>query len=263
MKTNRVAVLTGSTSEIGQALSRLLLKQGFSLVNIDRNHEHAKALRNKLLGEFPAAKIENFTADLAELRQIEEVAQKIADCNYQIASLFHNAGVLLPNKQLNNAEVEMHFSVNAVAPYYLTKALIPCLQNTENCAVIVSGSAASGMARNLKLDQLLDPKKFNAMSGAYAQSKAAVKILFSSLQAQYLSSGISFLVVDLPPTKTKMATSEGMPSILRWLSFLFATPEKLARKLLDAAVRKKPSIPHKVDISGQNLLVELVESLKK
>ena len=101
--------------------------------------------------------------------------------------------------------------------------------------------------------QLVNPIKFKVMSGAYAQSKAAVKVLMHSLQQQ--ESNVSYCVVDLPPTKTSMAKSAAMPLFLKWFSFIFSEPKQSAKKLYEAA---RSSTVIKLDKSQQLVLKDLV-----
>ncbi|MEE9445312.1 MAG: SDR family NAD(P)-dependent oxidoreductase [Cocleimonas sp.] len=148
--------------------------------------------------------------------------------------LFLNAGVLLNEKIFNKDQIEQHFATNSLAPYFLTLGLMPLLQQSKKAKVVVSGSGASRMVKNIDVSQLINPTNFKPMSGAYAQSKATVKVLFSYLQKQYKN--IDFSVVELPPTKTKMAKSEAMPVLLKWFSFVFSSAEKSANKLYQATV---------------------------
>ncbi|MCJ8300807.1 MAG: SDR family NAD(P)-dependent oxidoreductase, partial [Pseudomonadales bacterium] len=229
MKNSNIAVVTGSTSDIGSELCRILLKRGYRLVNIDRDNKRALQVKERLLNEFPNGNIHNFTADFAQSKQIRAVAEEISKHCDHIDLLFHNAGVLTANKILSRDNIEMHFAINCIAPYLLTKHLMPLLNQADDAKVIISGSGASSMAMNIKVDQLVNPETFKGMTGSYAQSKASVKVLFSYLQTK--SQHIKYSVVDLSPTKTKMTRSEAMPTIFKWASFLFTSPEKSAQKL--------------------------------
>lgn len=254
MEKNKTALVTGSTSDIGIEVCRTLLIKGYTLINIDRDNKRALQVKNNLKKEFPNSHIENYTANLAESEDIKIVANKINIQHEKLNVIFHNAGILTATKTLNSSGIELHFAVNCLAPYLLTKHLMPLLHHANTAKVIVSGSGASNMARVINVDQLINPDKFKAMSGSYAQSKASVKILFSYLQQQ--NKNIEYSVVDLPPTKTKMAKSPAMPTFLKYFSFLFSSPKKSASKLYDS-INSFSGI--KINKSQQDITKQLVQ----
>ncbi len=237
MKSNKIALVTGSTSDIGFELCRILLAHGYELVNIDRNKQGAIKVKEQLLTEFPKGMINNYTADLSDFQRVKITTHAIIDKYNQIDLLFLNAGVLLNEKTFNKDQIEQHLATNSLAPYFLTLSLMPVLKQSKKAKIVVSGSGISRMVKNIEVSQLVNPTNFKPMSGAYAQSKATVKVLFSYLQEQYRD--IDFSVVELPPTKTKMATSEAMPTLLKWFLFLFSSAEKSANKLYQATIVHK------------------------
>ncbi len=260
MEKNKTALVTGSTSDIGIEICRILLIKGYTLINIDRDNKRALQVKKKLKNEFPNSHIENYTANLAESEDIKIVANKINIQHKKLNVIFHNAGILTATKILNSSGIELHFAVNCLAPYLLTKHLMPLLHHANAAKVIVSGSGASNMARVINVDQLINPDKFKAMSGSYAQSKASVKILFSYLQQQ--NKNIEYSVVDLPPTKTKMAKSPAMPTFLKYFSFLFSSPKKSADKLYHSINSFSRIKINKSQQDITNQLVQLVDKIQ-
>jgi len=260
MEKNKTALVTGSTSDIGIEICRILLIKGYTLINIDRDNKRALQVKKKLKNEFPNSHIENYTANLAESEDIKIVANKINIQHKKLNVIFHNSGILTATKILNSSGIELHFAVNCLAPYLLTKHLMPLLHHANAAKVIVSGSGASNMARVINVDQLINPDKFKAMSGSYAQSKASVKILFSYLQQQ--NKNIEYSVVDLPPTKTKMAKSPAMPTFLKYFSFLFSSPKKSADKLYHSINSFSRIKINKSQQDITNQLVQLVDKIQ-
>lgn len=260
MKKNQIALVTGSTSDIGIEICRILLIKGYTLINIDRDNKRALQVKNRLKNEFPNSHIENYTANLAQSEDIKIVANEINMHYEKLDVIFHNAGILTANKILNSSGIELHFAVNCLAPYQLTKHLMPLLHRANTAKVIVSGSGASNMARVINVDQLINPDKFKAMSGSYAQSKASVKILFSYLQQQ--NKNIEYSVVDLPPTKTKMAKSPAMPTFLKCFSFLFSSSKKSANKLYHSINNFNRIKINKSQQDITNQLVQLVDKIQ-
>lgn len=236
MVNQRIAVVTGSCSGIGLELSRALLAGGYSLATINRNKTKADSSVNMLLREFPGARIDSYIADLSVHQEIRDVVAEISAGYKAIDLLFNNAGVLLGTKQLSRQGNEMHFEVNTVAPFLLTRLLKPLLMKGRNAAVVTSGSGARKLVKALDLKALRNPVVFRKMTGPYAHSKLAISMAFSAMGPEFGRANVRLSVVDLGPVKTDMSLGDGMPGWMRLLRPLFATPQRAARRLIDAAL---------------------------
>jgi NAD(P)-dependent dehydrogenase (short-subunit alcohol dehydrogenase family) len=232
-----VAVVTGSASGIGQALCQLLLERGIRIVALDRDAAKATRCHQQLRDAYPHAHIEPHTVDLADQAAVQAVAARIRAQHAQVHFLFHNAGALLAAPQYSAQGNELHFEINTLAPIALSVALQQPLAAAGSAAVVVSGSGARRMAQRLRVAELRRPAHFKKMTGPYAQSKQAVYLAFAAMEPAFLARGTQLRVVDLPPTRTAMARSDGMPGWLRHFAFLFASPERAALRLLNAALQ--------------------------
>jgi NAD(P)-dependent dehydrogenase (short-subunit alcohol dehydrogenase family) len=255
----KTAVVTASYSGIGFELSRQLIEKGFSLAVINRDQIKARTTIEQLKKDFPDAQIRSYIADLSNHDAIRQVAAEIARDFPVIDALFNNAGVLLPSLQFSPQGNEMHFEINTVAPFLLIHLLKPQLARSNNAVVVTSGSGARRMASMLDVVNLKKPKAFKKMSGPYAQSKLAITTACAALTEEFKSVGISLKVVDLNPTKTEMASSDGMPGWIKLFRFLFLSPKKSAQQLMDAAFAQKPYTPQNLpDKNTQKQLLDLL-----
>jgi NAD(P)-dependent dehydrogenase (short-subunit alcohol dehydrogenase family) len=255
----KVAVVTASYSGIGFELSRQLLRKGFQLAVLNRDANKTRHMIQHIKQEFPSAQIHSYTADLADHQAIRHACEKIAADFPEIDALFNNAGVLLPELRYSPQGNEMHFEINTVAPFMLMHLLKPQLANAQNAAVVTSGSGARRMARVLDVAQLKQPQSFKKMSGPYAQSKLAISTACAALEQEFGNAGIRLKVVDINPTKTQMAASDGMPGWIKPFKFLFASPEKTAQRLMDAAFG--PQTPTPSDLPSAAIQQQLLELL--
>lgn len=237
----KVAVVTGSASGIGQALCHLLLERGIHIVALDRNAAKAARCHLQLHEAHPHAHIETHAVDLSDQAAVQTVAARIRAQHAQVHFLFHNAGALLGALQYSKQGNELHFEVNTLAPVALSVALRQPLAEASSAAVVVSGSGARRMARRLRVQELRRPTQFKKMTGAYAQSKQAVYLAFAAMESAFQARGTRLRTVDLPPTRTAMVRSDGMPGWLRPFGFLFGSPKRAAYQLLNAALQSSPS----------------------
>ncbi|MEM0911039.1 MAG: SDR family NAD(P)-dependent oxidoreductase [Pseudomonadota bacterium] len=225
-------VLTGGHSGIGLALSNTLLSEGHELALIVRNEERAEQVKESLIN---ATNVTFFYADLAKQSDVLNVAKKITEQWPQIDGLFNNAGILLDKNYYSEQQNEMHLEVNTLAPYVLTQALVKNLQSSHEAFVINTSTGGLHNQKSIKLEQLIQPKTFVKLMGAYYQSKLATVVVMSELSEHHPQ--LRILNVDPGALKTKMTgDKDAMPWIMRIIRALFfQAPDKGAQKLYNGA----------------------------
>lgn len=234
-------VITGSTGGIGGAIAQILASRGDPLVLLNRSEPKARAQREQILAAFPDQKIELITADLMETEQVFDAIGKINALPGRVAALYNNSGVLTGEKIQNDQGVEMHFAVNVLAPYLMTRGLREkmTLPSDDAPAMVVNmSSSAVSSARTLDLENIVNPKTVSGLMGTYAQTKLAVTALAAAMAEDLKQDNILIRAVDPGATKTAMTTSgnSGMPTFLRWLApILFSPADKQAAKVIAAA----------------------------
>ncbi|MGI8609293.1 MAG: SDR family NAD(P)-dependent oxidoreductase [Candidatus Dormibacteria bacterium] len=225
-----LAVVTGTTSGIGAEVARQLAAGGWELVLVNRDLARAQALADEL-GDSVAASIQ---ADLADHASLKSAAADIASRFKRIDLLLHNAGVLLGPRRNSPQGIEMHYEVNTLAPYQLTRLLAGPLAAAGG-VVLTVGSRGMLHTRDLKVDALRDPTDNRPLFGPYTQSKFAVAAVMSALAREYSDQGIVFRVCCPGPTKTEGTAGQGMPWFMRPLrAIAFKAPAAAAANLLDA-----------------------------
>ncbi|NND53870.1 MAG: SDR family NAD(P)-dependent oxidoreductase, partial [Gammaproteobacteria bacterium] len=132
--------------------------------------------------------IETILADLASLEQVAQLANEIETRFPGLNVLINNAGHLTDHRQLSADGHELTFAVNYLAPYFLTRRLVPLLQANAPARIVNVASTAMGGGHidfaDLELEQGFDGWQ------AYANSKL-MNVWFSSvLAAQLEGSGV-------------------------------------------------------------------------
>lgn len=233
-------ILTGGHSGIGLELTKRLLKEGHELGLILRN-ENRTASAIEAIGT--NENVEFFYADLSKRDAIEKVAAAINARWERVDGLFNNAGVLLEKAIYSEQGNEMQFEVNALTPYYLTKALKPLLDRGKKSFVVNTATSGMHQQKPLDIEDLKRPKKFVKLLGSYVNSKYTLVLLMNHLAKKW--SNIRVVNVDPGPNKTKMTKGDGMPFwLLPIRNLLFPKPVKGANKIYDAAF--------KVDFAAQS-----------
>jgi len=259
MNNKQIALITGSYSGIGIEIVRQLATKNMNLIFMNRNEGKTKLQIADLARQFPNIEVDYEIVDLGDLEAVRQSAIKIAAKYTAIHSVYLNAGWLGALYKSSPQGHDMNFQVNVLANYVLLQLLRPSLSR-GHAHIVASGSGARQMVKKKNLDLVLNKAKRSGM-GAYAQSKQALFDLFAAMGAEFGAENIALNVVDLPPTKTSMAKNRAIPGIMRLFSFLFATPQKAAGKLVAAAQGQKRSVNDRktLDEDQVQLLTEVRE----
>ena len=190
----QVILVTGSTDGLGREVARRLAAGGAHVIVHGRNRERGAALVREIEDSGGSASFH--AADLASIEEVRALAETILTEYGRLDVLVNNAGIWLNRsneRQLSADGHELHFAVNYLAGYALTRLLLPRLLESAPARIVNVASAAQ---RPIDFD---DPMLEHGYSGgrAYAQSKLA-QILFTVDLAEELD-GRGVLVAALHP----------------------------------------------------------------
>jgi NAD(P)-dependent dehydrogenase (short-subunit alcohol dehydrogenase family) len=169
-------LITGATDGLGRHLAGQLARSGARVMVHGRDADRARRVRDELDGA-ASGRAEVVLADLADLRQVDRLADAVRERFDRLDVLVNNAGVGFgpPGgaRQLSADGMELRFAVNYLAGYHLTRRLVPLL--TAAPARVVN--VASAGQRPI---DFADPMHESAYDGtvAYQQSKLA-QIMFT------------------------------------------------------------------------------------
>ncbi|MBO3681780.1 SDR family NAD(P)-dependent oxidoreductase [Streptomyces sp. NEAU-YJ-81] len=171
---DRTIVITGATDGLGGALSVALARQpATTLILHGRSQSRLDELATTL-ADAPAS-IRTLRADFSELAQVHRLADEITAFTDHISVLVNNAGIGGgepdgTDRQLTDDGHELRFAVNHLAPFALTRRLLPLLDRGAPSRIV--NVASIGQAP-INFD---DPTLEHGYSGmrAYGQSKLAM-----------------------------------------------------------------------------------------
>lgn len=182
---NRIAVVTGATSGIGETAARMLLKQGARVLGLGRNREKGRELEQ----------IEGFTfypTDFCDSAQVEAACAQLLADSPRIDILINSAGIATEGnvETLTLSEWEECFRINVTGTYLMCKHLIPAMRkNGYGRIVNVASTAGTVGAPTLQV---------------YAATKGAVIQLSKSMAAAYAKENIIVNCVCPGGTRTPM-----------------------------------------------------------
>jgi len=138
-------LITGGTKGIGKATAQLFAKQGHNIAIVARSADDLVASRQELLHINPNAEILAKNTDLSRKREILAFAKWLSEKWNTLDVLVNNAALFV---QKNFTEepantLEKTLATNLLAPYYLTKSLLPLLRASEKAHIFNICSVAS------------------------------------------------------------------------------------------------------------------------
>lgn len=176
--------ITGSTDGIGLLTAKTLAAKGHKIIIHGRSASKLAVAASEVGGD-----ITSHEADLSSLDATAKMVDAVRSDHDKIDILINNAGVYkTPNPILPNGQ-DVRFVVNTLAPYLLTKGLLPIIP--EDGRVINLSSAAQAPVDR---EALIGDVHLDDM-GAYAQSKRAIT-LWSAEMARSIPDGPVFLAVN-------------------------------------------------------------------
>ncbi|MFH5877869.1 SDR family NAD(P)-dependent oxidoreductase [Arthrobacter sp. NA-172] len=139
----KTIVLTGATSGLGQLAAIELAKQGARLVLPARNPDKADQTRQRILAAVPRAELHLYQADLARIADVRRVGEQIARDHPKVDVLINNAGVHAFESRTSPDGYSEMVAVNYLAPWLLTRTLLPAIMAAPAARVVTVASEAS------------------------------------------------------------------------------------------------------------------------
>ena len=187
----RVAFITGSTGGLGREVARELGAAGWHVIVHGRNAEAGAALVAEIEAGPGSARF--LGADLASNEATRALAEAVLAEYSRIDVFIANAGIWLDpaaGQQVNEAGVELHFQVNYLSHFLLSRMLMPRLVETavahgEARIIQVASTAQSA----IQFDDVMLTQG-NAHTRGYGQSKLAQILLAKDLAEELEGTGV-------------------------------------------------------------------------
>lgn len=172
----QVALVTGSSSGIGEETARRLSALGATVVvNSSSSVEAGNAVSNSLPNESTYVQ-----ADISDQAQGQALLDATMEAYGQLDILVNNAGwtTVVPHHKLDELTDEIFqktFDVNVFGTWWLTKAAIPLLRESENGNVITITSIAGVRPVGSSMAYSMAKASLNHMTKLLAKSYSPIR----------------------------------------------------------------------------------------
>lgn len=228
---NKVIILTGASSGIGEATARLLAAEGHMLVVGARRTDRLEKLCTELRAE--GANIDALASDVLERSALQQLADLAMEKYGRIDVLINNAGVmpLSPLSALKVEEWELTLDVNVRGVLYGIAAVLPVME-AQACGHIINVAS-------------IGAHSVTPTAAVYCASKYAVRALSDGLRQE--SDKIRVTVISPGVVESELAdiiSDDTAREAMRAFRRVALQPESIARAISYAIAQ-----PDEVDVS--------------
>jgi NAD(P)-dependent dehydrogenase (short-subunit alcohol dehydrogenase family) len=189
------AVVTGATNGIGEAIARRLASEGLTVTLVGRSDERLEAARERIAARVPGADLVLERADLAELAQVRDLADRLL-AGPPPDAVISNAALVTQLDRRTSDGLPRVLAVNHLAPYLLLRSLAAALDRAR--LVVVAADPVSGGRRPVDLDDLTfdDPEGLGEPTElrpfyAYGRTKTMNAMFVYALARRLGDSGVT------------------------------------------------------------------------
>lgn len=201
----KLAVITGADGGMGMEITRAVATAGYKVIMACRDPEIAEEKRQLIMRETGNIALEIVPVNLDSLSSTASFANELLQRGEVITLLMNNAGTMETRRCITEDGLERTVSVNYVAPYLLTRKLLPLMGEGSRIVNMVSCTYAIG-----KLDF---PDFFlRGKKGAfwripiYSNTKLALTLFTIALSKKVKEKGIIVNAADPGIVSTKIIT---------------------------------------------------------
>jgi len=223
------ALITGSTSGIGNAFARHLASAGWSLVTVARDEKRLAENRATLL-TLGAGEVEILPADLTDGAARDRVGDRLRDGTRPVDLLINNAGIGLGKQfdELTEADLLRQLELNVTAVLLLSYAALPGMQARGHGGIINVASTAG-----------LTPGR----GTTYGASKAWVIAFSEGLSVMLKGTGVRVQALCPGFVRTEFHQRAGI-DMAKMPSFAYVDMDRLVNEsLADLRANRPLSIP--------------------
>jgi NAD(P)-dependent dehydrogenase (short-subunit alcohol dehydrogenase family) len=182
----RTIVITGATDGLGKGLAAELAPSGARLILHGRNEEKGQAMLEELRPR-ATGELEWRRADLGSLDQVRELADSLS-AEERIDVLVNNAGLGSAGPREESEDgYELVFQVDYLAPFLLTRRLLPLIERSAPARIVNVSSAGQAP---IDFDDVMLERHYTGVQ-AYCQAKLALVMLTFDLAEGLEGTGVT------------------------------------------------------------------------
>jgi NAD(P)-dependent dehydrogenase (short-subunit alcohol dehydrogenase family) len=171
---SKTILITGSTDGVGRYIAERLAAEGWRVLVHGRDRGRGEAVVERITQQGGKARF--VAADFSSLAEVRSLAEAVRRDGEGLDALVNNAGIGTSGgrRELSADGFELHFAVNYLSGFLLTRLLLPMLENRRASRIVNVSSAGQ---QPIDFSDVMLTRGYTGVR-AYCQSKLA-QILFT------------------------------------------------------------------------------------
>lgn len=220
-------VVTGGNAGIGKAIALALAHQQRHVVIVSRDRARGEAAVAEIRAQSGNVAVECVQGDVSTLATTQDLADRLL-AYPQLTVLINNAGVWASTRVVTSDGFELSFMVNHLAPFLLSRRLVPRLQANAPARIV---NVSAGLYPLGRVDTARTPygTDFRRI-GTYASTKLWSLLGMQILAEQLNGTGVTVNAVHPGVIRTNLGAMPGLlGKLLALVKRGWGTPEQGAR----------------------------------
>jgi NAD(P)-dependent dehydrogenase (short-subunit alcohol dehydrogenase family) len=203
---NKVALITGGTSGIGESSALLFAREGAKVAISGRNENRGHAVTEQILKASGQAIF--IRTDVRKSEECQRAVDETVRAFGRLDVLFNNAGVFYPHTAVDCTEEEwdLQIDINLKSTFLMSKAVLPGMIQQES-GIVINNSSGWGIVGG-------------DASVAYCASKGGVVLLTKAMAIDHGRQGIRVNCICPGDVDTPMLPEDARMRGLKWEDYL-------------------------------------------
>ena len=218
---NKVVVITGASSGIGEAAAEKFAKRGANIVLVARRKEKLKQVEKNLSKYSIRTMIQ--VCDVSDKEQVKQMSEKVIETFSKIDILVNNAGFVIYGKikELSIEDIESQMQTNYFGTIYCTKSFLPHLlkQNSGHIVNVASVGGSFGVPG----------------IASYCATKFAILGFSEGLHHELHDTNVGVTVVSPIMVRTSLFDHPSFKNFTKFATGISLSSETVANTIIKAA----------------------------
>lgn len=191
---SKTIFITGASSGIGEACAEVFAHEGYNLLLCARRFQRLEEIKDRLTKQYPKLAIHIFELDVRNYDEVKTKIDNLPEEWKNINVLINNAGLSQGLDAIQDGDIgdwDRMIDTNVKGLLYVTKTVIPLLENQEGAHIVNLGSIAA--------------KEVYPNGNVYCASKHAVDALNQAMRIDLLSKGIKVTGINPGMVETEFS----------------------------------------------------------
>jgi NAD(P)-dependent dehydrogenase (short-subunit alcohol dehydrogenase family) len=232
---DKVVVITGGSSGIGEAAAIRIADAGGKVVIVARDEERLAEVRKLIAAR--GGHVKTYSCDITDYDANDRLARDILKEFGGVDILINNAGRSI-RRSISLSYDRFHDFERTIQLNYFA-----CVRLTLNLLPSMAARKSGHIVNISSIGVLTNAPRFSA----YVSSKAALESFARCAAAEFHDEGVHFTIINMPLVRTPMIAPtkiyDDMPTII--------TPEEAADMIADAIIRRPQRIATRLGLAAE------------